>query len=157
MHMFQILRCCNFSDTTVVFLTSLGCFSEEIPSNNTGTESQPYSAYQSRWTEYFGYNNLITFDNLITLPTILCLRHSPYSNNCNRELCETHVSNYVSFTSKSVSTKTVCKSILIMSCNKPVIFSPVYKSLHASKICIVKTVRCSVSTKPVSALIICYV
>ena len=41
-----------------------------------------------------------------------------------------------------------------MSCNKPVIFSPVYKSLHASNICSVsKTVPCSVRCKPVNALI----
>ena len=40
-----------------------------------------------------------------------------------------------------------------MSCNKPVIFSPVYKSRHAGNICISKTVRCSVSCKPVSTLI----
>ena len=43
--------------------------------------------------------------------------------------------------------------ICIVSCNKPVIFSPVYKSLHAGKICFGKTVCCSISTKPVSALI----
>ena len=52
-----------------------------------------------------------------------------------------------------MTTKTVCKSVHIVSCNKPVIVSPVSKSLHASKICSGKTVRCSVSTKPVSALI----
>ena len=40
-----------------------------------------------------------------------------------------------------------------MSCNKTIIFSPVYKSLHASNIYIRKTVRCSVICKPVSALI----
>ena len=55
--------------------------------------------------------------------------------------------------SKSVNTKTVCKSVRIVSCNKPFIFSPVSRSLHASKICIGKTVCCSISTKPVSALI----
>ena len=80
-------------------------------------------------------------------------KHSPYSHNCNRDLCETHGRNYVSSTSKPVSTKTVCKSVRIVSCNKPFIFFPVYKSLHASKICIAKNVHCSVSTKPVSALI----
>ena len=80
-------------------------------------------------------------------------KDSPYSNNCNRDLCETHGSNYVSSTSKPVTTKTVCKSVRIVSCNKPVIVSPVSKSLHTSKICSGKTVRCSVSTKPVSALI----
>ena len=80
-------------------------------------------------------------------------KHSPYSNNCNRDLFETHGSNYVSSTSKPVSAKTVCKPARIMSCNKPVIFSPVYKSLHTSNICISKTVRCSVSCKLVSTLI----
>ena len=40
-----------------------------------------------------------------------------------------------------------------MGCNKHVIFSPVYKSLHASNICINKTVCCSVSSKPVSSVI----
>ena len=54
---------------------------------------------------------------------------------------------------KTVSTKTVCKPARIGSCNKPVIFSPVYKSRHAGNICISKTVRCSVSSKPVSTLI----
>ena len=39
-----------------------------------------------------------------------------------------------------------------MTSNKPVIFS-IYKSLHASNICISKTVCCSVSCKPVSTLI----
>ena len=58
-------------------------------------------------------------------------KHSPYSNNCNRDLCETHGSNYASSTKKPVSTKTVC----IVGCNKPAIFSPAYKSLHASNIC----------------------
>ena len=52
-----------------------------------------------------------------------------------------------------VSTKTVCKPACIVSCNKPVIFSPVYKSRHAGIICISKTVRCSVSCEPVSTLI----
>ena len=80
-------------------------------------------------------------------------KHKPYWNNCNRDLCETHCSNYVSSRSKPVSTKTVCKYVRIVSCNKPVIFSPVYNSLHASKIYIGKAVCCSVNTKSVSALI----
>ena len=71
-------------------------------------------------------------------------KHSPYANNCNCDLWEIHDSNYVSSMSKPVSTKTVCKSVCIVSCNKPIIFSPVYKSLHASKICIDKTVRCRI-------------
>ena len=45
-------------------------------------------------------------------------KHSPYLNNCNRDLCETHGSNYVSSMSKPVSTKTVCKSVSLVSCNK---------------------------------------
>ena len=81
-------------------------------------------------------------------------KHSPYLNNCNCDLCETHSSNYISSTSKPVSTKTVCKPVCIVSCNKPVIFSSVYKSSHASNVCISKTACCSVSCKPVSALII---
>ena len=76
-------------------------------------------------------------------------KHSPYSIICNCDLCETHGSNYVSSTSKPVSTRTVCKPAHIVSCNKPVIFSPVYKSHHACNICISKTVCCSVSCKPV--------
>ena len=40
-----------------------------------------------------------------------------------------------------------------MSCNKPVILSPVYKSVHAINNCVSKTAPCSVSCKPVSALI----
>ena len=40
-----------------------------------------------------------------------------------------------------------------MSCAGPVIFSPAYKSLRASNIGITKTVCCSISCKPVSALI----
>ena len=40
-----------------------------------------------------------------------------------------------------------------MSFNKPVIFSPVYKSRHVNNVCISKTVRCSVSCKPLSTLI----
>ena len=36
-------------------------------------------------------------------------KHSPYSNNCNSDLYETHGTNYVSSTSKPVNTKTVCK------------------------------------------------
>ena len=80
-------------------------------------------------------------------------KHSSSSNNCNRDLCETHGSNYVSSASKSVSTKTVCKLVRMESCNKPAIFSPVYKSFHASCICNSKTARCSVSCKPVSAFI----
>ena len=75
--------------------------------------------------------------------------NSPYSIICNCDLCETHGSNYVSSTSKRVSTRTVCKPAHIVSCNKPVIFSPVYKSHHACNICISKTVCCSVSCKPV--------
>ena len=43
-------------------------------------------------------------------------KHSPYSNNCNRDLCETHGSNYVSSTSKPVSSKTVCKPVLRAYC-----------------------------------------
>ena len=80
-------------------------------------------------------------------------KHSPYSIIFNRDLCETHCSNYVSSTSKSVSTKTVCKPARIVSCNKPDIFSQVCKSRHSSNICISKTVHCSVSCKPVSTLI----
>ena len=80
-------------------------------------------------------------------------KHSPYANNCNCDLWEIHDSNYVSSMSKPVSTKTVCKSVCIVSCNKPIIFSPVCKSLHASKICIDKTVRCCINTEPVSGLI----
>ena len=76
-------------------------------------------------------------------------KHSPYSNNCNIDLCGIHGSNYASSTKKPVSTKTVC----IVGCNKPVIFSPAYTSLHAFNICISKNVRCGVSCKPVSALI----
>ena len=49
-------------------------------------------------------------------------KHSSSSNNCNRDLCETHGSNYVSSASKSVSTKTVCKLVRMESCNKPAIF-----------------------------------
>ena len=56
-------------------------------------------------------------------------KHSLYPNSCKRDLCETHGSDYVSSTSKPVSTKTVCKHVCIVSCNEPVIFSPVYKSL----------------------------
>ena len=56
-------------------------------------------------------------------------KHSPYSNNCKRDLCETHGSNYVSSTSKHISTKTVCKHVRIVSWNEPVNFSPVYKYL----------------------------
>ena len=41
----------------------------------------------------------------------------------------------------------------VLCCNKPVIFSPVYKSRHASNIFINKTVCCSVSYKPESTLI----
>ena len=79
---------------------------------------------------------------------------SPYESNRKRDLCETHRRNYVSAANKPVSTKTNCKPARIMSCNKPVIFSPVYKSLHASNICSVsKTVPCSVRCKPVNALI----
>ena len=63
------------------------------------------------------------------------------------------VYKYVSSMSKPVNTKTVCKSVHIMSCIKPVIFTPVYKSLHASNICIGKTDHCSISTKPVIALV----
>ena len=40
-----------------------------------------------------------------------------------------------------------------VSCNKPVIFSSVNKSLHTNDISISKTVPCSISCKPVSALI----
>ena len=47
----------------------------------------------------------------------------------------------------------MCKTSRIVSCNKPVIFSPVYKSCHAGNICISKTVCCSVNCKPVSTLI----
>ena len=65
-------------------------------------------------------------------------KHSTFSNNYNCALCETHGSNYVSSTNKPVSTKTVCKPVFIMSCKKSVIFSPIYKSLHASNICISK-------------------
>ena len=45
---------------------------------------------------------------MLTFPTM-----SPYSNNCNRDLCETHGSNYVSSTSKPVSSKTVIELYLI--------------------------------------------
>ena len=34
-------------------------------------------------------------------------KHSPFSIICNCDLCETHASNYVSSTSKLVSTKTM--------------------------------------------------
>ena len=74
-------------------------------------------------------------------------KHSPYSIICNRDLCETHGSNYVSSTSKPVSTKTVCKPARIVSCNKLDIFSQVGKSRYSSNICISKSVRCSVSCK----------
>ena len=80
-------------------------------------------------------------------------KRSTSSNNCNRASYETHGSNYVSSTSKPVSTKTVCKPVCIVSCNKSVIFSPVYKSLCASNVSINKTVCYSISCKPVSALI----
>ena len=62
------------------------------------------------------------------------------------------VTKSVSSNSKPVSTKTFCKSVRIMSCNKPVVFSPVYKYLRARN-SISKTVCCSISCKPVSALI----
>ena len=55
------------------------------------------------------------------------------------------VSNYVSSTSKPASIKTVCKRIV--SCNKPVIFAPIYKPCHNGHTCISKTVCCSVSCK----------
>ena len=51
----------------------------------------------------------------------MLMQHSTFSNNCNHALFETHGSNYVSSTSKSVSTKTVCKPVHIVSCNKPVV------------------------------------
>ena len=78
-------------------------------------------------------------------------KHSPHSIICNCDLCETHGSNYVSSTSKPVSTETV--KLHVLCCNKPVIFSPVYKSRHASNIFINKTVCCSVNYKPESTLI----
>ena len=49
------------------------------------------------------------------------------ANNCNCASCKRHSSNYVSPTSKPVSTKTVCKPVRIMNYNKTVIFSTVYK------------------------------
>ena len=78
-------------------------------------------------------------------------KHSTFSNN--RVLYEIHGSNYVSSTSKPVSTKTIYKLVCVRSCSKPVIFSPVYKSLCTSNISISKTVCFSISSKPVSALI----
>ena len=65
--------------------------------------------------------------------------------NYNRVLCETHSSNYVSSKSKSVSSKTVFKPVRIVSSNKPVIFSPAYRSLHTINIWTSKTVCCSVA------------
>ena len=56
-------------------------------------------------------------------------------------------------TSKPVSTKIFCTPVRIMSCNKPVVFSPVYKFLRTSNSRISKTVCCSISCKLVSALI----
>ena len=47
----------------------------------------------------------------------------------------------------------LCKPASIVSCNKPVIFSPVYKSRHAGNICTSKTVCCSLSCKLASTLI----
>ena len=47
----------------------------------------------------------------------------------------------------------MCKPARIVSCHKPFIFSPVYKSCHAGNICISITVHCSVSCKPVSTFI----
>ena len=58
---------------------------------------------------------------------------------CNRVIDKKGVRKYnsaVTFTSKPVSTKTVCKPVRIVSYNKPVIFSPVDKSFHASNISI---------------------
>ena len=67
--------------------------------------------------------------------------------------CETHGSTYVSYTSKPVSYKTVYNPARIVSCNKPVIFSPVYKSCHTGNICISKTARCSLICNSVGTLI----
>ena len=47
----------------------------------------------------------------------------------------------------------LCKPARIVNYNKPFIFSRVYKSRDAGNIFISKTVRCSVSCKPVSTLI----
>ena len=62
-------------------------------------------------------------------------------------ICETHGTNYVSSTSKPVSTKTACKPARTVSCNKHVIFSPISKFRHASNICISKSVRFNVNCK----------
>ena len=80
-------------------------------------------------------------------------KHSTFPKNFNHPLCETHGSTYVSSASKPVNNKTVCKLVRIWSCSEPVIFSSVYKSLHASNISIGETVCCSISCKSVSDLI----
>ena len=67
--------------------------------------------------------------------------------------CGRHGSNFVGPTSEVITTKTVCKAVRIVSINKLVIFSPVSKSPYASNISISENVCCSVSCKPVSALI----
>ena len=79
--------------------------------------------------------------------------HSTFSKNCNYDLCETHGSNCISFTNELASTKIVCKPVRNLSSNKPVIFSPIYKSPLSSNIFISETVCCIVNCKPVSALI----
>ena len=57
------------------------------------------------------------------------------------------------YASKSVRTGIVWKSVCIVSCNKSIIFSPVYKSLCTSNISNSKPVHWCISCKPVTALI----
>ena len=78
--------------------------------------------------------------------------HCTFSNYCNHILCQTHCSNCSK--SKLIATRSICKPVHIVSCDHPVIFSPVYKFFNASNVNISKTVCCSVSCKSVSNLII---
>ena len=66
---------------------------------------------------------------------------------------KTHVSDSVISMSKCAGTTFICNTGHIGSCIKPVIFSPVYKSLHASYISIDKPVRSSINCKPVKFFI----
>lgn len=81
---------------------------------------------------------------------LINVKHSTFSNNGNRALCEIPSKNYVSSTSKLVCTKTVCKPVCIVICKKPVIFF-LFTSLLA--LVILVSVCCSISCKPVNALI----
>ena len=127
-----------------IVLTNNICFS-----SNAG---KTYS-YSNTWKNKASISVALTL-NKADFPPLTQLIHAhkckrtSYSNNCDPDLCETHGSNYVSSTRKPVSTKAVSKSVHVVSCNKPVIFYPDYNSLHASKIFIDKTVRCSVNGKP---------